>query len=108
MRCGEYSLDCNGTVTYNKHEKEALTNVIKHSKARSVSVMLKVNDHQLLLTVQDDGLGCQCDEPRAGGRGLSNMQRRAKGLGGKVSINSEGGTRIGFPLPIKYPAQVME
>lgn len=107
---GEYSLECNGKVTYNKHEIEALTNVIKHSKARSVFVMLKVNDHQILLTVQDDGLGYQSNEPMAGGRGLLNMQRRANGLGCKVSINSEGGTRIGFtlPLPIKYPAQGME
>jgi signal transduction histidine kinase len=83
--------------------KEALTNVIKHARARSVAVMLKVTADGLLLIIQDDGPGRKSKS--AGGRGLSNMWRRAEEIGGRLTLSSESGTRVSLevPLPIKYP-----
>src|SRR5574337_934474 len=49
--------------------KEALTNIIKHSKAGSVAVMLSIARDGILLSVQDDGVGWK--EKPSNGRGLS-------------------------------------
>jgi PAS domain S-box-containing protein len=83
--------------------KEALTNIIKHSRACSVDVTLKVDESRLQLTVQDDGIGW--DEFRKSGRGLSNMKKRAEELGGGVTVSAEKGVRVSLnvPLPSKHP-----
>jgi len=84
--------------------KEALTNVIKHSRARSVAVMLKATETNILLTIRDDGIGWR-DEGRPG-RGIPNMKRRAQEVGGTATITaSENGTLISLeiPLPFTYP-----
>lgn len=90
--------------------KEALTNVIKHSKAGTVAVTLQVAEHELQLTVQDDGVGCKCDGKRTSGRGLSNMTQRAERLRGNLRVDSKQGTTVSLslPLPVKYPAQGIE
>jgi PAS domain S-box-containing protein len=86
--------------------KEALTNVIKHSRARTVKARLQISLEKLLLSIEDDGVGL--GEGRHG-RGLSNMRTRAEELGGKVTILSDSGTqvRVELPLPIKYHDQGM-
>jgi PAS domain S-box-containing protein len=88
--------------------KETLTNVIKHSQATSVTVALKVSDQELVLVVQDNGIGW--DGTGSGGRGLSNMQKRAKEVGGGVRVSAEEGARVclEFPLPLHYPLSGME
>jgi len=88
--------------------KEALTNVVKHSKAHAVSVKLQVSERGFFLTLQDDGIG---GESLGGnGRGLANMKRRAAEVGGTATISSGRGTLVfvEIPLPIKYPDQGME
>ncbi len=88
--------------------KEALTNVVKHSKAMSVKAVLKVTPNKLLLTVDDNGIGWEANQ--GNGRGLSNMKRRAEEMGGELSIESGQGTRVRvhIPLPIKYPERGIE
>ncbi len=87
--------------------KEALTNVMKHSKAASVFVLLRVSSDRIVLTVQDDGVGCErCKS--GGGRGLSNMRKRAAEVGGQLAVASlEKGTRVSLdiPLPLQLPGQ---
>jgi PAS domain S-box-containing protein len=81
--------------------KEALTNVIKHSRAGNVKAKLQINREKLLLLIEDDGVGL--GEGRHG-RGLSNMRMRAEELGGRVTLLSSSGTqvRVELPLPVKY------
>jgi PAS domain S-box-containing protein len=88
--------------------KEALTNVIKHSQARSVNVVLRISPDLLLLIVEDTGTGWESH--RGNGRGLSNMKRRAEEIGGTLAVSSGKGTRVSveIPLPLKYPEQGME
>jgi PAS domain S-box-containing protein len=83
--------------------KEALTNVVKHSKARAVAVKLRVSENAFSLAIQDDGVGVQ--PASGGGRGIANMKRRAKEVGGMVTVSTERGTlvRVEIPLPLKYP-----
>ena len=87
--------------------KEALTNVIKHSKATSVNVAFRAGRDGVFLVIEDNGVGPRGG--RIGGRGLSNMKTRAGDIGGTVTILADRGTRVNFelPLPLKYPAEGM-
>lgn len=89
--------------------KEALTNVIKHSHAATVSVAFRINRTGIFLSVQDDGQGWNAASPA--GRGKQNMAKRALEIGGKVDLSSAAnGTRVSVsvPLPLKYPAMIMD
>lgn len=79
--------------------KEALTNVIKHAHAKSVEVILQISKDKLTLEVQDDGIGW--NEQTTSGRGHSIMQKRAKDLGGAVTVSSgSAGARVGLEIPL--------
>jgi len=73
--------------------QEALTNVAKHSRAEHVDVILERRADQVVLIVEDDGVGF--DPGDAGttrqGLGLSGMQERASLVGGTLQIESAAG-----------------
>ncbi|WP_167139426.1 sensor histidine kinase [Diaminobutyricimonas sp. TR449] len=72
---------------------EALTNVSKHSEARSCQVDVRFTGHSVLATVTDDGRG-GARIPRAAG-GLSGMRDRVRSASGTLTINSpEGGPTV--------------
>jgi len=77
--------------------KEALTNVMKHAKARAVNVDLNITGKRLVLSICDDGVGIS--NGRSLGRGLANMKTRAQEIGGKLNITSEKGTTVYLELP---------
>ncbi len=87
--------------------KEALTNIIKHSKATSANVAFRAGRDGIFLVIEDNGVGVQGG--RTGGRGLSHMKTRAGEIGGTIIIAADRGTRVSFelPLPLKYPAEGM-
>ncbi len=84
--------------------KETLTNIIKHSEATSVLAVLSITGGSLRLTIQDNGIGM--GKTANGGRGLSNMRKRALELGGSLGFSSDDGVRISLeiPLPSQPPA----
>lgn len=90
--------------------QEALTNIRKHSHARNVSIHLSRDEDELLLTIEDDGLGFDPDLlERSEGNGLRNMRERARNVGADVEIlPSQGdGTQINISVPLteaKVPA----
>jgi signal transduction histidine kinase len=67
--------------------REALSNVARHAAASRVDVVVRAGA-DLTLRVVDDGQGFA---PGEGGRGLPNMEQRARALGGKLSVNSDAG-----------------
>jgi PAS domain S-box-containing protein len=78
--------------------KEALTNIIKHAHAKSVMVILQISKDKLTLEVLDDGIGW--NEQTTSGRGLSIMQKRAKDLGGALTVGSgSAGARVSLVIP---------
>jgi two-component system nitrate/nitrite sensor histidine kinase NarX len=91
--------------------QEALTNVRKHSKAKTVRVLLNCRPGgAYMLLVEDDGVGF--DLPRRSGRpgehiGLSIMEERARRLGGQLRIESERGegTRVEVAYNRREPLQ---
>ena len=83
--------------------QEALTNVVRHSKARASFVRIKMDAalQALQLEIGDDGIGLPAD--RRAGVGLTSMRERAEELGGTCVIENrpEGGTRVAARLPIQ-------
>lgn len=85
---------------------EALTNVARHSGARTCTVTLTRNKG-LRVEVVDDGVGISSGRPGRG-VGLGSMRERAAELGGTFILEAPpaGGTRILAVLPIQpdFPA----
>jgi len=80
--------------------REAVSNSLRHGRARHIVLRAGQNEQSIALSVQDDGVGFV---PRAGGgHGLPNMQARASALGGSIAIESQPGkgTRVILMLPI--------
>lgn len=72
--------------------QEALANIGKHARARRVDVSLWNANDRALLEVRDDGRGFEVEKIKKSlGHGLSNMQTRARNVGGDVDIISEVG-----------------
>ena len=78
--------------------QEAVTNVVRHAKAKKVSVVLQKSGPDLFLSISDDGIGFELEALRgsAATLGLRGMEERAEALGGSITINSapETGTQI--------------
>jgi len=83
---------------------EALTNSLRHARARDVTVNTQINGSSLQIGVSDDGIGF--DEANVTpGRGLESLRQRARGLGGAVEIRSSrgAGTSVTLRLPLEHP-----
>jgi PAS domain S-box-containing protein len=95
--------------------QEALTNVVKHARARTVTVELTKNDEdgQLHLSVRDDGVGFDVanlreQAVRGASLGLLSMEERATLAGGGLECDSIPGqgteVHAWFPLKWAHPA----
>lgn len=75
--------------------QEAVSNAIKHGRARQVFVLLDETEAGIRLVISDDGSGFS-DRPNNGGMGLRIMADRAKMIGGEFSIsrNGDGGMEL--------------
>jgi signal transduction histidine kinase len=83
--------------------QEAISNALKHSRAKEVRVSVVRMAHSLSITVEDDGVGFELESVGfEGGLGLLLMRERAEGLGGSLWIDSKagGGTCLVAELPI--------
>ena len=82
--------------------EEALTNIEKHSNATEIWIKLKKEEGNLILTVEDNGVGFP-NEIKEGSFGLIGMKERANIFNGKFLYENreEGGARIVFSLPFK-------
>lgn len=88
--------------------QEALNNVGKHARAKEVAVEFTADAESLELIVRDDGCGFDPDDiNKTGSFGLRGIRERARGLGGRISIDSRPGegTCISLRLPLSAPAK---
>ena len=77
--------------------EESLTNVIKHSQAKNVKVsMTYLLENQLILTIQDDGVGFDTDCVAQQGLsiGMRSMKMRLERIRAELSLSSEQGCTI--------------
>jgi signal transduction histidine kinase len=89
--------------------QEALTNVVKHAKARAVTVEVRQHDEQLHLSVRDDGVGFDLvsvreQAIRGASLGLLSMEERAiLASGGLEYLAAPGqGTEVHAWFPLKW------
>ena len=85
--------------------QEAITNAIKHARAREIRLCLHYEPEHALLRITDDGQGFSLDKPRPeGGFGLTGMRERAHRIGGHLEIDSEKdkGTTIAIAVPLNH------
>ena len=72
--------------------QEAVTNAVRHARAREIGVMLQHRDGRLRLIVEDDGCGFDpAGAERSGCLGLVGIRERAETLGGTLSVESSAG-----------------
>ena len=84
--------------------KEAITNIVKHSKASTCIVTLEQNENELMLSVKDNGIGFE-ETVSLVGSGLKGMQERVEFLNGTVEVKSEHGTEIIIHVPVAITHQ---
>jgi signal transduction histidine kinase len=77
---------------------EALSNVARHAQAGQVNVSVDVDGSDLVLRVEDDGVGIPAQGRRSG---LRNLAERAQALGGALKIGRRegGGTLLQWKVP---------
>jgi two-component system, NarL family, sensor histidine kinase DevS len=76
--------------------QESLTNIVKHARATSVSIVLTRQGDKVMAIVEDDGVGFEPGRPRAGGLGLVGMRERVSLLGGRLAVESRPGAGTTF------------
>ncbi|GGN92245.1 sensor histidine kinase [Saccharibacillus kuerlensis] len=82
--------------------QEAMANIVKHAQASMVSLSLRENERQVLLSISDDGRGFSGGAPqKQGSYGLMTMRERAEKLGGRAEILSKpgAGTTVRIHIP---------
>jgi signal transduction histidine kinase len=78
--------------------------VAKHAKAKRLSVTLAVQEFNLALCLEDDGIGFAPQAVKGkGGLGLVSIGERTRILDGTLSIDSKpgSGTRISVRVPLQ-------
>ena len=82
--------------------QESLTNVVKHARARHVSILLARQNGAIKVVVEDDGQGFDTSGEAPDGFGLVGMRERLALLGGRLEVESgeESGTTVAAQVPI--------
>jgi PAS domain S-box-containing protein len=81
--------------------REALSNSLRHSRAKRITVSLRPHAEVIRLSVVDDGVGFRPAAAHSVGHGLTNMVARARKMGGRFAVRSTPlkGTKILLDLP---------
>lgn len=83
--------------------RESLTNIRRHSHARTASLSVSIVDDEVVVEVTDDGDGIGETKRRSG---LSNLEQRAVRRGGRFSLKSDGdGTHVYWAAPLERPTR---
>jgi signal transduction histidine kinase len=90
--------------------QEALTNAVRHSRAKRITIRAEADRAVgLRLSVADDGRGMISDQPAASGFGMTSMQERAERIGASLTVvtGPRKGTQIVLAWePASLPTQV--
>lgn len=98
-------------VTLYQAANELLVNVAKHAQATRAHTLIRYDAEQILLAVEDDGIGFAESGKRkqrvavSSGFGLFSLESRVELLGGHLDIDpiDSGGTLVSLSLPIRPP-----
>ena len=87
--------------------QEALHNAGRHARATRVRILLRQDDSQVLLEIEDNGVGFDSQLAFPGHFGLKTMHERATDLGGRLDIESRPGegSLVRVSIPVDQPAR---
>ncbi|HSY36176.1 MAG TPA: sensor histidine kinase [Acidobacteriaceae bacterium] len=80
--------------------REAVTNIVRHSRATTCCLRFITEDNQRRLVIEDNGEHAISRE----GNGLRGMRERIESLGGHLFLERDHGTRLLIELPLREPA----
>jgi signal transduction histidine kinase len=84
-------------IAFFRVAQEALTNIVKHARATTVALSLRVQDDRITLVVEDDGVGIsQTNVQRIGSHGIAGMRHRLRSYDGDFILERKEpkGTRV--------------
>ena len=92
-------------VTFYRIVQEALTNAVRHGKARAIQVLLQRRNGNVLAVIEDDGRGFdtrawQAQRPKSDHLGLLGIEERANLFGGRFNVESRAGAGTGLFVEI--------
>jgi len=80
--------------------QEALTNIVKHAKAKKVAVRFANNEGKIVLEIKDDGVGMNKSKNKRG-IGLKNITSRVRQIQGHLDIDSRPGNGTKVSIDFK-------
>jgi signal transduction histidine kinase len=93
----EVNISGDAAIALFRIAQEALTNVVKHAHATRVSVEVEVTDDELVLAIEDDGVGLSASRKLGtASHGLKSMRHRLLPYDGQLTVErvEPAGTRI--------------
>jgi signal transduction histidine kinase len=100
-RLGATRLPSDVETTLYRIVQEALTNVVKHAEAKSVSILLNRGEGTAIAVIEDDGRGFESADS-GDGVGLLGMRERVELHDGRLIVEStpDGGTTLRIEIPL--------
>jgi signal transduction histidine kinase/streptogramin lyase len=82
--------------------KEAITNIVRHAKAKSAWLRVRVSSDEFIVEIEDDGRGIADPDAPSVRNGLRNMRKRMEDIGGRFEIGrgAENGARVRLTVPM--------
>ena len=77
--------------------KETINNIVKHSNATEVKIILKNEGKEFFMEIADNGTGFSAEKFKKG-NGLRNMQMRAKRMNAKLDISNNNGVKVSLRM----------
>jgi PAS domain S-box-containing protein len=76
--------------------QEALNNTLRHAHAKSVQISLKQTENDIIMEIEDDGVGFDTNKKESGGIGSRSMRERSEQIGANLEVHSKPGegTRV--------------
>ncbi len=94
-------LEANQQVHLLQLIREATINAIKHAEASTIEIHCSETDEQIVVSIQDDGMGFDDSIEKLNHYGISIMRERASRLNGKFTVTSQLGQ--GCKVLLEYP-----
>jgi two-component system, NarL family, sensor kinase len=102
---GEKSLDEGFEIEVFRLTQDLLTNVLKHSQAKTATIQLLQKNDRLMIMVEDNGIGFDIDNVQQGtGMGIAMSHNRVEILDGTMTIDSSpnNGCTVIVDLPVQF------
>jgi signal transduction histidine kinase len=99
------SLPSDLNITVYRLIQECLTNAVRHSRARTITISLAVDAERVSLAVLESDIASEGVSTAVSGTGLLGMRERVQAHGGELRVDSDasGGMSLHAWMPVRLP-----